>query len=319
MGRGLAALAAFLCEVIQRNGPTDRFADSGCPRDFRPGRGRPGEAARRAGAARQPEPVCAHIRLARRPGRPGRRSGDLRRQGDRHGETLGLKPRLLYRLTRLFRRLRPDVVHAHDHRALFYGGPAAWAARVPLLINTRHGRNSHFTPRQVAVGRQLARLADWYVCVSDDVKAQCVAEGIAHSRLLTIKNGINVEQFAYSGPCPGGPVVAVARLSPEKDIANLIRAAAQAAERARDLRVEIAGGGPCLEELEQLAASLGVADRIRFLGEVHDVPAVLARADVRPAFPVRGDPADGARGDGVRIAGCGHAASAVCPRWSTTE
>ncbi len=208
-------------------------------------------------------------------------AGDLETCGARviaMGEPLGLKPRLLYRLTRLFRRLRPDVVHAHDHRALFYGGPAAWAARVPLLINTRHGRNSHFTPRQVAVGRQLARLADWYVCVSDDVKAQCVAEGIAHSRLLTIKNGINVEQFAYSGPCPGGPVVAVARLSPEKDIANLIRAAAQAAERARDLRVEIAGGGPCLEELEQLAASLGVADRIRFLGEVHDVPAVLARA-----------------------------------------
>ncbi len=194
------------------------------------------------------------------------------------GEPSGLKPRLLYRLTRSFRRLRPAVVHTHDHRALFYAGPAAWAARVPLVINTRHGRNCHFTPRQVAVGRQLARLVDRYVCVSDDVKAQCVAEGVAPARLLTIKNGINVEQFAFSGTRPGGPIVAVARLSPEKDIANLIHAAARVAEQARDLRVEIAGGGPCLEELQQLAASLGVADRIRFLGEVRDVRAVLARA-----------------------------------------
>jgi len=39
--------------------------------------------------------------------------------------------------------------------------------------------------------------------------------------------------------------------------------------------VEIAGGGSCLEELQGLAASLGVADRIAFLGEVRNIPAVL--------------------------------------------
>jgi len=194
------------------------------------------------------------------------------------GQPSGLKPSLIYRLTRLFRRLKPDVVHTHDHRALFYAGPAAWAARVPLVINTRHGRNCHFSPRQVAVGRYLAGLVDRYVCVSDDVRTQCVAEGIAPSRLLTILNGIDVERFAFSGPCQGGPIIAVARLSPEKDIANLVRATAMAVERAPDLRVEVAGGGPCREQLVRLAAELGVADRIVFLGEVRDVPAALARA-----------------------------------------
>jgi glycosyltransferase involved in cell wall biosynthesis len=194
------------------------------------------------------------------------------------GKPSGLRPSLVYELARLFQRLRADVVHAHDHRALFYGGPAAWAARVPLLVNTRHGRNCHFTSRQVAVGRHLARLADRYVCVSDDVQSQCLAEGIAASRLWTIKNGIDVERFSYSGPSPDGPVVAVARLSPEKDIANLLRAAALAAPDDPGLKVAVAGNGPCLAELEQLVTELGIQERVAFLGEVRDVPALLARA-----------------------------------------
>jgi glycosyltransferase involved in cell wall biosynthesis len=192
----------------------------------------------------------------------------------------GLRLSLIVRLGLAFRRWRPDVLHTHDDRALFYAGPAARATRVPRVVNTRHGRNCHFTSRQVAVGRQLARLVDRYVCVSDDAKAQCIAEGIASSRLRTIKNGIDVDRFPFSGPDPSGPIVAVARLSPEKDLANLVRAVALAAWDEPGLRLEIAGDGPCLPELEELVAELGVDERITFLGEIRDVPALLARASL---------------------------------------
>jgi glycosyltransferase involved in cell wall biosynthesis len=190
----------------------------------------------------------------------------------------GLRPSLIVKLARLFRRWQPDVIHTHDDRALFYAGPAAWATRVPLVINTRHGRNFHFTPRQVAVGRWLARLVDRYVCVSDDVKSQCVAEGIEPARLRTILNGIDTSRFGFKGSEPAGPVVTVARLSPEKDVAKLVRATAMAAQQNSELRVEVAGDGPCREVLERLVAELGLGDRIAFLGEVRDVPALLARA-----------------------------------------
>jgi glycosyltransferase involved in cell wall biosynthesis len=190
----------------------------------------------------------------------------------------GLRPSLIVKLARVFRCWRPDVVHTHDQRALFYAGPAAWAARVPLLINTRHGRNCHFTPRQVMVGRHLAQLADRYVCVSDNVKAQCIAEGIAPSRLLTIKNGIDMQRFRFSGTQLDGPIVAVARLSPEKDIANLIHATAIAAKRVDGIRVEVAGDGPCRGDLQRLAVELGIEDRVVFLGEIYDVASLLGRA-----------------------------------------
>jgi len=192
----------------------------------------------------------------------------------------GLRPSLVVKLARTFRRWRPDVVHTHDDRALFYAGPAAWVTRVPLVVNTRHGRNFHFTPRQVAVGRRLARLVDRYVSVSDDARTLCVAEGIAPSRLRTILNGIDTGRFRFGGPDPSGPVVTVARLSPEKDVANLVRATAIAAERVPELRVEVAGGGPCLADLNRLAVELGASDHIAFLGEVREIPALLARARI---------------------------------------
>src|SRR5262249_2652140 len=129
-------------------------------------------------------------------------------------------------------------------------------------------------------GRHLARLVDRYVCVSDDVKAQCISEGVKPERLLTIKNGIDLQQFPYSGPVPSGPVVVVARLSPEKDVANLIRAVALAAQDEPALRVEVAGSGPCLSDLRRLAADVNLEEKITFLGAVRDIPTLLARASM---------------------------------------
>ena len=182
------------------------------------------------------------------------------------------------KLGAIFRRWRPDVVHTHDQRALFYAGPAAWVTGVPMVVHTRHGRDVHATPRQAMICRRLSKLVDRFVCVSEEVATLSRQQGIDESRLHTILNGIDISRFGFHGPKASGPVVTVARLSPEKDVANLVRATAMAVERAPALRVEVAGGGPCREELGRLAAGLGVADRIAFLGEVRDVPAVLARA-----------------------------------------
>ncbi len=42
-------------------------------------------------------------------------------------------------LTRLFRDLRPDIVHTHNPKPGLYGRIAARAARVPVVVNTVHG------------------------------------------------------------------------------------------------------------------------------------------------------------------------------------
>lgn len=192
----------------------------------------------------------------------------------------GLRPSLVPRLAGWMRRWRPDVVHTHDNRSLFYAGPAARLAglRRPRVLHTRHWWQIAMTPREARAHRYMAALADRFVCVSELVHRASAEEGIAPGRLRTILNGIDVGRFAYTGPRAGGPLVTVARLSPEKDVANFVRAVAILAREAPSIRAEVAGGGACLDELVALADELGVADRVAFLGEVRDVPAVLERA-----------------------------------------
>jgi glycosyltransferase involved in cell wall biosynthesis len=195
-------------------------------------------------------------------------------------EPEGLRPGLVLRLARLFRRWRVEVIHTHDDKPLLYASLAGRLARVPRHIHTKHGQSYTITRRQIALVNLAARLTDRFVCVSRDSARLTVHQGVSPRRVSAIWNGIDLGRFAFSGATPGGPVVTVARLNPEKDIENLFRAAALAVREEPGLRLEIAGDGPCLPALKRTAAELDLEDKVRFLGEVREVPALLARASV---------------------------------------
>ncbi len=190
----------------------------------------------------------------------------------------GLRPSLVVRLARLFRALRADVVHTHDDRPNIHGAPAACLAGARRVIHTRHSRGMHLSRRQHWLVRLVSLCNDRFVCISHDSARQAVAHGISPRRVVVLPNGIDLERFAHTGPDPAGPAVLVARLAPEKDIGTLLEATSRLAGTCPDFRLEIAGDGPCRGELEAQAARLGLGQRVRFLGVVHDVPALLARA-----------------------------------------
>jgi glycosyltransferase involved in cell wall biosynthesis len=192
----------------------------------------------------------------------------------------GVRPGLVLRLAQVFRRCGADVVHTHDERPLLYGAPGARLARVPRIVHTRHGQKARNSRRQVLLFRLAAGMADRVVCVSDDAAALTVRQGVSPKRVCTIRNGIDLTRFAYTGPAPGGPVVTVARLSPEKDVETLVRAAALAVRESPSFRLEVAGNGICMPQLQRVVAELGLQGTVRFLGEVRDVPALLGRASL---------------------------------------
>jgi sugar transferase (PEP-CTERM/EpsH1 system associated) len=196
-------------------------------------------------------------------------------------EPPGLRPRIIWRLWRLFRRERFDVVHTHDDRPLIYAAPAAWLARVPCRVHTQHhGALPDITPRQRRLVRWAGRLMRPFACVSHDAARYATAEGIPADRLRVVWNGIDLERFPFHGPQPGGPAVTVARLTPVKNIATLLHATRRVVDVLPGFRLEIAGDGLCREELGRLAGELGLTERVRFLGEVRDVPALLGRASM---------------------------------------
>jgi glycosyltransferase involved in cell wall biosynthesis len=193
----------------------------------------------------------------------------------------GFQPGLWRRLARLFRQERFDVVHTHDDRPLLYAMPAAWWAGVPRHIHTHHhGRLASVSRRQQLLVRLASRFAQHFVCVSHDSARWMIEQGISAARVRTLWNGIDLTRFAYSGPSDEGPIVTVARLSPEKDVANLLRAAQRVVAIQPQARFEIAGDGPCRESLARLAQELNLAEHVVFHGSVRDIPALLERASV---------------------------------------
>ena len=219
------------------------------------------------------------------------------------GEPTGFRPGLVSRLARLFRAGRIDVVHTHDERPHIYGAFAARLAGVRRLIHTRHhGMADRLTRRQSGLVRVASELTDRFVCVSADSARQAVRQGVSARKVRVLHNGIDLTRFGVEGggwrvegedkppdpsspstlhPPPStrtGPVVTVARLSPEKDIGTLLHAAALAARSDDAFRLEIAGDGPCMADLRRTAAELGLGGVVHFHGQVRDVPALLARA-----------------------------------------
>jgi glycosyltransferase involved in cell wall biosynthesis len=194
-------------------------------------------------------------------------------------EPEGLRPGLVLRLAKCFRRLAPTVIHTHDDKPLVYGAWAARLARVPSLIHTKHyARLPQNTSRQTALLNAAARLARHVVCVSQDSARAAIAQGMPENKVTTIWNGIDLARFSFAGPDLAGPVTTVARLSPEKNIATLLRAAAEAVRQEPAFHLDIAGGGPCRAELDGLVDALSLRGHVRFLGEVGDIPGLLRRS-----------------------------------------
>jgi glycosyltransferase involved in cell wall biosynthesis len=203
----------------------------------------------------------------------------------------GVKPALVRRLWAAMRRERVDVAHCHNTMPLLYGGLAAVGGRGPAVVMTKHGMTFWRGWRQTSVARFLLRRAA-VVAVSDEVyRALVRGRWAPEAQVRTILNGIDPERYRAGegreevrrelGWTTGEFVLGiVARLSPEKDHAGLLRAFALLTEAAPQARLAIIGDGPLRAGLEADAAALGLGDRCRFLGERRDVPSLLCGLDV---------------------------------------
>jgi glycosyltransferase involved in cell wall biosynthesis len=190
----------------------------------------------------------------------------------------GLRPSLVLQLARAFCRWAVDVVHTHDTRPHIFATPAAVLAGVRRVIHTRHyGLAQRLSRRQRWAVSALALLTDRFVCVSRDSARLAIAQGVSPRKVMCIHNGIDVDRF-HPGDNPDGPAVTVARLSPEKELGTLLHATVLVLRDDPAFRLEIAGDGVCMAELRQTAEKLGVAHAVTFLGQVRDVPGLLARA-----------------------------------------
>jgi sugar transferase (PEP-CTERM/EpsH1 system associated) len=197
------------------------------------------------------------------------------------------------RMARLFRKLRPDIVHTRNWTCIdaIIG---ARLAGVPVVIHGEHGREAADPEgrnrRRQQARRLLSPFVTEFVTVSRDLARWLVEQvRVPARKVRTIYNGVDIERYAPGErasarhalglPLDCTLVGTVSRLDPVKDQVSLIRAFAQAANKGKTVLV-IAGDGPSRRQLEALVNELGLGDRVRLLGERGDVPLILRALDV---------------------------------------
>ena len=196
------------------------------------------------------------------------------------------------RLVRLIRTWRPDVVHSHMVHANLIARVLRLYVPMPRLICTAH------SPAEGGRAVMWAyRLTDRLADVSTHVSRQAVqafeqAGAVPPGRMVPVLNGIDVRVFSDAadlrararrriGPPLGARLLlSVGRLAHEKNHAGLLRAFARLAPQCADVRLWIAGDGPLRDALLRQCATLGLTDRVTFLGARSDVPELMRAADV---------------------------------------
>jgi len=202
------------------------------------------------------------------------------------GKTTGFSFRLIRDLASRLRVDRPDVLHAHNALVLHYAIAAARLARVPVVVNTRHGGNSNWDPHCERIWRHAVRWIDSLVFVSQGVREFYVTRDRLSTRNTSvIYNGIDVDKFAShpahpTAVLPTFRVGSVGRLVPAKDHVTLIRSFAMISAAMPTVELHIAGDGPCRSVISQTAASLGVANRVFLHGACLNVPGFLSTLDL---------------------------------------
>ncbi|MBF0624388.1 MAG: TIGR03088 family PEP-CTERM/XrtA system glycosyltransferase [Magnetococcales bacterium] len=207
--------------------------------------------------------------------------------------------RVWWRLFRLLRRLRPQVVHGCNIAALEAALPA-FLAGVPVRIQAEHGRDWHDLDGEnrtyILLRRLLNPLVSRFVAVSRDLERWLVQRvAIPAHKVCFIGNGVDLTRFRprpeavdaalpWPGFLPPGAflIITVGRFWPVKDQANLLRAFARLLQNSRPgqppCRLLLVGGGLLEGELTALAGELQVRESVRLAGYQEDVPGLLARA-----------------------------------------
>ena len=201
-----------------------------------------------------------------------------------------LDPLAAWKLSRLVRRLAPDVLHAHDAHAVAVAALARRLAaprrRPPLIASRRvdfHLRHNPFSGWKY-------RQVEAFICASGAIRDMLTADGVPPARSTVVHEGIDVERIARApaldlhgefGLPPGCPIAGnVAALVPHKGQRHLVDAAAALVREVPDVRVLIFGEGRLRGALARQIRDRQLQGRVVLAGFRSDVPSVLKALDL---------------------------------------
>jgi L-malate glycosyltransferase len=173
------------------------------------------------------------------------------------------------------------LVHTADLYANIFALPAAAMARVPVRIGNRREINPNKSAGQIALQRAAYACAQVVVANCAAASDRLVMERLPQRRIRVIPNGIDLATYTpQHHDRPLRRIITVANLRAEKAHEVLLEAAELVLRRCPDAEFVVAGNGPRRQELEAMAQSQGISERVQFIGHADDVPALLRSGDM---------------------------------------
>jgi glycosyltransferase involved in cell wall biosynthesis len=232
-------------------------------------------------------------------------SAELHHLGMRAGRLL---PHEVWRLRRLLRAGRYDVIQSWMYHANLMAAMAGWGDGVPVVWNIRHSLHAlahekRSTRWVIRAGAGLSRRPARIIFNAAASRAQHVAFGYDDQRSVVIPNGFDTRAFAPRADerarvraeldiAPDALAIGlVARVHPMKDHANFLRAAKQlSATHPRAVFVLVGEGADASNpELGALIAQLDLRDRVRLCGRRADVAAIDNALDIAASASAWGE------------------------------
>lgn len=193
--------------------------------------------------------------------------GELYRRMSEGTDLIALAPRneidlvAAWRLSRVLKQLRPDVVHAHDPHGVAMAATAlsmASSARPPRLVASRR---IEFRIAHNSFSKWKYSRVDCFIAISEAVRERLVADGIPRAKTTVVHEGVDVDRIvhlpaanvhaAFFLPTHAPIVGNIGALVAQKGQHHLVDAAAIVVRAVPDARFVICGEGELRHALEE--------------------------------------------------------------------
>ncbi|MCJ7458541.1 MAG: glycosyltransferase family 4 protein [candidate division Zixibacteria bacterium] len=205
----------------------------------------------------------------------------------------------LWKLYRIIRREKPDIVHTHTAKAGTLGRFAARLAGVPIVVHTFHGNifEGYFSSLKsklfLNIERLLASLSSKVIAISHSQKQALLKYKICNpGRISCIPLGLELEPFLNSEKKKGIfrkelnldegiPLIGiVARLVPIKGHIYFLEAAKLVSQDFPSAKFIVVGDGELRKKLMDLVTDLGIKDKVIFCGFRKNLTDIYADLDI---------------------------------------
>lgn len=204
----------------------------------------------------------------------------------------------VFKIYKILKKERPDVVHTHSSKAGIVGRFAAKLAGINGIVHTIHGFSFNDTQKKakkkmfVFLERIGAKISKYLIPVSVENINKGLENKIGKKEQYRyIRLGIDIdifknyklkpslrEELKFSGE--DFVVTTIGPFKPQKNLPDFVRIAGKMVKDNKNFKFVIVGDGEGRKELETLIKNYGISDSICLIGWRKDISNILNSSDV---------------------------------------